>query len=243
MPVYRRNKNRKARMPPTRYTPPNKKRREAYSKSRVLISGTNPANTLVHRGIGFPDRFTTNLVYSDSFILDPSASTICPFKSYRLNSVFDPDNSLGGGQPTYFDQIALIYNRYMVTGSKVTAIFSRGTTSSVNVGPYVVGIHNSRTTSLPTTSGGVLMSVPDTTTAVYSIEDGTTTVTATYSAKNVFPDQDDSIQSQVTTNPSTQWYANIFATPQGVDVEVAINVLLIIEYNVRFSELKGIVDA
>lgn len=243
MPVYRRKKDRKARMPPTRYTPPKKTRRQAYSKSRVLISGTNPSNSLVHRGIGFPDRFTTNLVYSDSFILDPSATTICPFKSYKYNSPYDPDLSLGGGQPTYFDQIALIYNRYMVTGAKVTAIFSRGTTSTGNVGPYVVGIHNNRTATLPTTSGGVLMSVPDTTTAVYSMENGTTTVVGTYSQQNVFPDQLDSVQSVVTSNPSNVWFANVFATPQGVDVETPINVLLLIEYHVQFSELKSIVDA
>ena len=63
---------------------------------------------------GFPDRLTTNLVYTDTIILDPSAGTPCPNKTYTLNGCFDPDFSLGGTQPTYWDQLSLIYNRYKV---------------------------------------------------------------------------------------------------------------------------------
>ena len=74
------------------------------------------------------DRLTTNLVYTDSIILDPSAGTPCPNKTYTLNGCFDPDFSLGGTQPTYWDQLSLIYSRYKVKGSKMTAIFSRSTT-------------------------------------------------------------------------------------------------------------------
>ena len=40
------------------------------------------------------DRLTTNVVYSDSFILDPSAVTPTPYKTYLLTSGFDPDNAL-----------------------------------------------------------------------------------------------------------------------------------------------------
>ena len=58
------------------------------------IRGTNPVNQTTFKGKGFPDRLTTNVVYSDSFILDPSAVTPTPYKTYLLTSGFDPDNAL-----------------------------------------------------------------------------------------------------------------------------------------------------
>ena len=122
------------------------------------IRGTNPQNQTTFKGKGFPDRLTTNVVYSDSFILDPSAVTPTPYKTYRLTSGFDPDNSLGGGQPTYWDQLATVYSRYRVNGAKITATFSKSSTITANEGPYICGIECSDSTSLPTTNAGVLIS-------------------------------------------------------------------------------------
>ena len=127
------------------------------------IRGTNPQNQTTFKGKGFPDRLTTNVVYSDSFILDPSAVTPTPYKTYRLTSGFDPDNSLGGGQPTYWDQLATVYSRYRVNGAKITATFSKSSTITANEGPYICGIECSDSTSLPTTNAGVLISTPNTT--------------------------------------------------------------------------------
>ena len=123
------------------------------------IRGTNPANQTTFKGKGFPDRLTTNVVYSDSFILDPSAVTPTPYKTYLLTSGFDPDNALGGGQPTYWDQLATVYSRYKVNGAKITATFSKSSTNAANEGPYICGIECSDQTSLPTTNAGVLISL------------------------------------------------------------------------------------
>ena len=62
----------------------------AYDKTNYLTSGTNPQNTVVFRGIGFPDRLTTNVVYADSIVLDPSVGVVVPFVVYNLASLFDP---------------------------------------------------------------------------------------------------------------------------------------------------------
>ena len=66
----------------------------AYDKSNYLLSGTNPQNTVVFRGIGFPDRLTTNVVYADSIVLDPSVGVVVPFVVYNLASLFDPQVAL-----------------------------------------------------------------------------------------------------------------------------------------------------
>jgi len=206
------------------------------------IRGTNPANQTTFKGKGFPDRLTTNVVYSDSFILDPSAGTPTPYKTYLLTSGFDPDNALGGGQPTYWDQLAAVYSRYKVNGAKITATFSKSSTISANEGPYICGIECSDSTSLPTTNAGVLISTPNTSFRIVGQEDGSKSVVATYSSKSVYPDFVDGLQARMTSNPTINWYAKVFASPQGVDIEKPINVIIIIEYNVTLSDVIGVVD-
>ena len=164
------------------------------------IRGTNPQNQTTFKGKGFPDRLTTNVVYSDSFILDPSAVTPTPYKTYRLTSGFDPDNSLGGGQPTYWDQLATVYSRYRVNGAKITATFSKSSTITANEGPYICGIECSDSTSLPTTNAGVLISTPNTTFRIVGQEDGSKSVVATYSANNTYPDFADGLQARMSAN-------------------------------------------
>ena len=53
------------------------RKRTAYDKSNYLLSGTNPQNTVVFRGIRFPDRLTTNVVYADSIVLDLVSGLSC----------------------------------------------------------------------------------------------------------------------------------------------------------------------
>ena len=142
---------------------PSSKRRMKAVRKQVYtpypsIRGTNPENQTTFKGKGFPDRLTTNVVYSDSFILDPSAGTPTPYKTYLLTSGYDPDNAVGGGQPTYWDQLSTVYSRYKVNGAKITATFSKSSTISANEGPYICGIECSDSTSLPTTNAGVLIS-------------------------------------------------------------------------------------
>ena len=200
----------------------------AYDKSNYLLSGTNPQNTVVFRGIGFPDRLTTNVVYADSIVLDPSVGVIVPFVVYNLASLFDPQVAIGGGQPTYFDQLALVYGRYIVNGAKVTCTFSRGTTTTANVGPYLCGIQTSDSTSLPTTAPGGLISSPNCVSKFVTQDDGSVPITQTYSKRQTYPDFDSALQARTNADPTLAWYAKVFAGPQGVDIDTPINVMVIV---------------
>ena len=179
----------------------------------------------------------------ETILLDPSAGTPCPNKTYNLAGCFDPDFSIGGTQPTYWDQLSLIYSRYIVNGAKITATFSRQTTTASGIGPYICGIQTSDNSSIVSTNAQVLMSSPNTSFRVVSQEDGSQSVVATYSMKNTYPDFQASLQARVNANPVLNWYAKIFAAPQGVDVENPINCVIIIEYNVTFSDVLQVVDA
>jgi len=240
-PVSKRKfaKSRKAK--PTTIT--KRVRTSTYSPYNNARTGTNPANYARFLGRGFPDQLNMNFTYSDSFVLDPSATAICPFKTYRMSSPFDPDYSLGGNQPVYWDTLTSVYHRYAVQGAKITAIFSQGTRTGQNIGPYIVGINNSEVPDIPTTNGSLLMTQPNTSFEVFTLERGISKVTSTYSRQKVYPDLPNGSQARTNANPTDPWYAHVFATPQGVDVESPINVMIVIEYNVTFSDLKQLTDA
>lgn len=204
--------------------------------------GTNPAKLTVFRGIGFPDKLTTNLVYSESIILTPSAILPCPYLAYKANSLYDPNDAVGGGQPTFFDQLALVYGRYIVNGCKMTATFSLPTQIAANIGPYLCGIQTGDTNVLPSTNPGVLISASNTTFKLVSESDGSCSVTATYSPKTAFQFFDDNIQARVNADPVALWYFKVFASPQGSAVTTPINVVLMMEFNATFSDLKATVD-
>lgn len=50
----------------------------------------------------FPQNLWTTLVYGDSYNLDSAASYI---QQFRMNSLYDPDFTLTGGQPRYYDTL------------------------------------------------------------------------------------------------------------------------------------------
>lgn len=241
MVAIRRNRALLGRRARTKLVASKRKTGRTY-KSTYMNTGTNPNNHTVFLGKGFPDKLTTNVVFSDTFILAASAGTPTVAKSFLMTSGWDPQDALGGNQPTYWDQLALIYSRYTVNGAKMTAIFSRGTTTTADVGPYICGITQRDSAVIPSTNAGVLMSAPNTTFKVVTEQSGAVEVVATYSKKNVFPDFTDNLQARMNANPVINWFGNVFISPQGVDLTTPINIVVIIEYNCTFSDVVAVVD-
>lgn len=64
---------------------------------------------------------------------------------FRLNSLYDPNRSGNGHQPYTFDQIMGLYDVYVVTGCKVTVVFSTEAGIMMNV-----AIHGNKDTLTPT---------------------------------------------------------------------------------------------
>lgn len=79
--------------------------------AKQLIAAPNP----------MPAVYKTRLRYVQTF--SPNTGIIANYfgtdQSMRLNSLHDPDFSLGGHQPYGFDQMAAFYNRYLVTRALV----------------------------------------------------------------------------------------------------------------------------
>lgn len=215
-----------------------KKLREVKKYDRST-RGTNPANLVVFRGYGFPDALITNLQYCDTISLIPTVGAPCPNYGYRLTSLFDPDYSGSGGQPYYFDQIAAVYGRYMIRGAKITVNFSYESQTAAGIGPSVVGIQCAEATNISSTNSNLLRMTANTSSDILSTQSETKNVVATYSPYQAYGNSlTDSLTADVGANPSRNWFAWVFAAPQGTDLTKPITAVVTIEYNVQFTQLK-----
>lgn len=96
----------------SRSVPPAKSNRTEQlikGPTRAIVKAGDTA--LLYRGIGFPDEFITDLVYTKSVLTSSTASA--DFQQLQ-SSLFDPDPAVGGSQPTFFDQLAAVYARYQI---------------------------------------------------------------------------------------------------------------------------------
>jgi len=69
--------------------------------------------------IGFPDRLKTTLRYVQD--ISHAGSATPSAQVFAMNSLFDPDNSGTGHQPSFFDTFAGVYARYYVEAFKLEA--------------------------------------------------------------------------------------------------------------------------
>lgn len=67
--------------------------------------------------VGMPNKFLTKMRYYSEFSLNPGVRPAIAVKEFRM-SLYDPDVSVGGQQPTPFDQMCSFYKRFRVLGAK-----------------------------------------------------------------------------------------------------------------------------
>lgn len=227
-------KSRKATQAKRTFTAP---RSKSYTPVNTRV-GTNSQNFLVHRGIGFPDKYRTRLMYCESVTLGPFAPATL-FKPFSLSSPYDPDPAIGGGQPTWFDQLTSIYGKYNVVGSKMTARFGIPDNNAVtNNGPYMIGVTTQTgSSSLTTTDSPTLATQPNTGHDLI-VQGETKTLTCTYAPRLL---NADGVNQSATNSVATSFFGLVWASPQ-VAATGSINIVVTIEYIVDFFELQRVVD-
>lgn len=93
-----------------------RRRRNPYSKiGRMTVRNT--VNT------GFPDRMIVKMPYYEDFTLINAASVNANY-FWNVNSIWDPNRSGVGHNPSGYAQYSQIYNRYRVIGVKVRCLYT-----------------------------------------------------------------------------------------------------------------------
>lgn len=92
---------------------PAKKKTKTVSKFKAPVSSIFPLRISARPGPGGNVLITT-LIYSQRDSLTTPALGVNTQKQFNMNSLFDPDRTGVGAQPTLFDQLSPLYERYCV---------------------------------------------------------------------------------------------------------------------------------
>ncbi len=101
--------------------------RKQYNKRNAYYPGIKKLpgykKTLVARNLprfGMPETYVCKLRFSTNIQIALSPFGNVATRTFRVNSLFDPDQALGGEQPRFYDQMAAVYGKYQVLGTKIT---------------------------------------------------------------------------------------------------------------------------
>lgn len=168
--------------------------------------------------------------------------------SFR-SSIFDPNYTGVGHQPLYHDQLAILYDRYVVVGAKIKATFyPTNTTATGDSG--VVGISIDEDTTLPASC--ITLLEQNAKNIRYkrmrtgsSIEDpNIKTVTSYYSAKRFFGVKDvkdnKDIGAAFGANPIRQAYFTLFAGTFDTTVDTSLQCNVLITFIVLCTKPKDV---
>lgn len=111
-----------------------KKRRRTAEKKNAKRFQPNRMDLVLG---GFPKSKMVKLRYVEELQLD-AASGVPAVHVWRANSLYDPNSSGVGHQPSNFDTWSNIYDHYTVLGSKITVQYVPD--SSTSITPAFVGI-------------------------------------------------------------------------------------------------------
>lgn len=117
------------------------KRKRSYKRRRPRNKSKRSVKPMIPLSYGFPDTYQTKLRYADTYDLTLDGLTGLSQYQWALNSLYDPDLTGTGAQPTYFDQLAEVYNNYRVYGAMVECtVFNRQTSDPIYMSTITKGL-------------------------------------------------------------------------------------------------------
>lgn len=161
---------------------------------------------------------------------------------FSANNLFDPEVAAGGHQPMGFDQMALLYQRYLVLGSKIS--INVADNASTHQTPCMVGclLTDDAAVAPYVTNTGYIEAKRGTWRAITGGSHKTTRMSYKYSPKKFWGIKDIKdnrlkIGSSVGSSPEEQAYFMLWCQSlDGGTQSVAITV--VIDYIVQFTEAK-----
>lgn len=186
----------------------------------------------------FPARYSATLRYAETI----DAATSGGFYQHVMscNGMYDPDITLSGYQPLYFDQLMDIYDHYTVVASEVKFTFISAIANNSYV-PVIMTCHIDDNASA-TTSPFLNKLRPFATTTVVTLNRDTSVIYRKWDASTFFgpnPTANASLQGTASANPAEQSY--FYLTIQDPSLgTVQVKILAEITYTAVFEELKTI---
>jgi len=195
---------------------------------------------IVPFGLGFPRKAIVTHKYHDLVQLTSTYGSVANLQ-YVANGMWDPDFTLGGHKPIYFNQLSSIYNHYHVIGSKIIFRITAALPSSMAM---AVCYLNDDTVITPATNGyfeqstSKHVSIPNNTI-------GTHTIVRNFSAKKIFGGSilgNNKLRGDAATNPVEQSvYSLLLYCP--LTGTGTFNVEVDVEYTAIWTEVRDVISS
>lgn len=192
--------------------------RKGASRRRKAIKnkGNLKKKTSVALGRGFPYKVTDTLIYAENSDSFTAIYLNTAHQYWRANSLYDPDVTATGHQPTPFDQFMLVYQKWMVIGAKIEVeVIPAFSTTVQSYQPPVVALYLDDATSLVTDYNAVGQN-GGTVKFINIAQPMKIKFTKKFSARKTEPGRkgmlhDEDYVGTNSTNPSKQWYFHLVA--------------------------------
>lgn len=189
-------------------------------------------------GLGMPKMMKITHKYVETVQL-LSTGTVATYR-FRANGMYDPNQTGGGHQPLYFDQIGALYNHYTIIGSKITVRFVPTTSSAV---PQHIGINLNDDTTALTNFNDISEQTQSRIQAIAYTPEKPVTLTAKYSAKKMYGGSvlaNADLRCTTTSDSSEQAYFTLYSFPLDGSSSVGCYLVVTIEYIALWREIKDI---
>ncbi len=192
-----------------------RKRRRQFRKPLPLRPRRRQVATLSIGHQIVPDRLLVALKYTAGIQLDSGGAGSIASHVFRGNSLFDPDFTGGGAQPTGFDQWAAFYERYRVRASSFKVYVrteTPGSSNTMTMGVIVPKTVTTLDTNFANSTGEPYAKVK----MVANQEAGyPSTIKSYISTKKILgltkrESSDVDYSALVTTNPLNQWFWHFY---------------------------------
>jgi len=228
----------------SRSAPPRRKRFAKKSTATSIPMGGLMVKR-IPRGIplGCPKEMRVKLKYNTTGVFTAPAAGVTAFLSYRANGPFDPQASVGGDQPRYYDQWSAIYNSVTTVQSKCTVEFANEQYDTTARNAYVGVLHSALNPPLQGSGSLTRIDAIEAPYSVHRLASGNNAIkcTLTWNPNQYFIGKtiyDEDIASQVTTTPVRDCYFHIW-TAQDIVSGLPYpgrTYMITIEYDVIFFD-------
>lgn len=204
-------------------------------------------------GIGFPQERIVRMRYFEEVAVQPAGLANQGHATFRLNSIFDPNYSVGGHNPIGYDEWFLFYNSYLVMWTDWHISFQLYTNTGAT-NSMVVGAFPSNTTTFP---GSSVQSAVENGRGSYRIlqvlgtnSDSQKSIRGSWAAKDWFNVSDlrdnwGEIGAAWDTNPTEEAYLFVYSgTSNGTApaTQPGISATVTLDYYVLLSDLTNLIS-
>lgn len=189
-----------------------------------------------------PDRKVVRMRYYFENTLD--ISSVFKQHVYHANGIFDPDVTGVGHQPRGHDQYAVLYNDYVVLGSKITINgFSPG-----NAEPWMLSVQSEESATATTADPEAVVELPGGSFSIKSAFKETrksvklaVNIGSFLNRKRLADDSD--LVAAFGASPSTPVFFRIMASPIGAGASASVRLIGWIDYRVMLLNPVKVVES